>query len=90
MPAQQRKTSKKREGPNWSHVLLRSIKRAIQAGVDTERIIMMIDMADEATGTEQAPAWRNVTRTLNRWSSEKDGQPANQDEPVSGDTSVEG
>ena len=66
----------KREGPSPAHVLIGAVRRAVEAGVDKDKIVMMLDMADEATGTEQAPAWRNVTRTLNRWSAEKDGNPA--------------
>ena len=66
----------KREGPSPAHVLIQAVRRAVDVGVPKEKLTMMLDMADEATGTEQAPAWRNVVRTLNRWSAEIDGQPA--------------
>ena len=66
----------KREGPSPAHVLIGAVRRAVNVGVDKDKIVMMLDMADEATSTDQAPTWRNVVRTLNRWSAEIDGQEA--------------
>jgi hypothetical protein len=80
---ERKKPAVKREGPSPAHVLIGAIRRAVAAGVDQQKLLIMLDQADEATGTDQAPAWRNVTRTLNRWSSELDGQPASEPEKTS-------
>jgi hypothetical protein len=49
-------------------VLITAIRRAVDTGVEPPRIVAVLDMADAATGTEQAPAWRMCAKPLDGYS----------------------
>ncbi len=66
-----------REGPNPPNIILNAIKRAINAGVDSTRIVIMLDMAIAATAApedgsprKQSDAFKQVAATLDGWSEE--------------------
>jgi hypothetical protein len=56
---------KAERGPNAAHLLLKSIRNAVEAGVPASTISAMIDMALGAEGAQQAPGWKMVSGALN-------------------------
>lgn len=50
----------KREGPNITHQMLSTIRDAVAAGVPSQQLLPLIDMALSAKGVQQAPGFRMV------------------------------
>lgn len=73
--AEQQQAKQRREGPNPPNILLTSVRRALDTGVDRSRIVIMLDMAIVATRATdggkpraQADTFRRVAETLDGWS----------------------
>jgi hypothetical protein len=50
--------------PNAAHVLLAAVRRAIEADVDGAKISAILAMAENATGSQQAPGFTMCANTL--------------------------
>ena len=62
-----KKTATKREGPTPAHLLIASIRDAVEAGVDRDKIVAALDFARGASGASQAPVWRAVSTMLTQY-----------------------
>ncbi len=58
------KTTPKRDGPSPAHLLLNSIARAVDVGVEPAKLVAALDFARAASGASQAPTWRTVATML--------------------------
>jgi len=67
MPPTEKKTVKL-TGEKPAHKLLTAISRAIAAGVNPDKVVIVVDMARSAHGVEQAPVWRKCAETLDEYS----------------------
>lgn len=63
-----------RDGPNPPNIILNALKRAINAGVDSTRLTIMLDMAIAATiapgdgsARKQSDTFKQVAATLDGW-----------------------
>lgn len=56
-----------RSGPNPAHTLLKSIRDALDAGVEPAKIVPLLDMADSAVSVSQAPVWRASAAALDEY-----------------------
>ena len=55
------------KGPNPAHKLLDAISNALKAGVPPEQVVLLVDMARKAYGTDQGTSWKMVAGTLNEY-----------------------
>ena len=67
-----------RDGPNPPNIILNALKRAIEAGVDSTRLVIILDMAiaatvapDDGSPRKQSDAFKQVAATLDGWSDAK-------------------
>jgi hypothetical protein len=63
-------------GPNPAHILLDAISGALKGGVSNEQLVLLVDMARQAYGTDQSTSWKMVANTLRERTAEANGNVA--------------
>lgn len=69
-PAEEKKPKKARnempaKGPNPAHKLLDAVSAALKAGVPVTEVVLLVDMARQAYGTDQGTSWKMIASSLN-------------------------